>query len=187
MEWTGDTDWDPTVLDQTITDEETWYDTVSDLEDLIIHSPFDEFGNFNDREMDSHFFDVGEIAHINGEYPDIPPDIDDVIDKIAMFANEHQRNSTPISSHPTVVQPKSRDYESLRPFFLHQSIDVIKRTFQATTQFARTNIGSLQLKKTFKTPFPACNVYRRNEPVATDPVFLMYQPSMMDLQLPRFL
>ena len=186
VEWTGDADWDPTVLDHTITDKETWYDTDSDLEDLIIHSPFDEFGNFKGREMDLHFFVVGEIAHIDEEPSDIPPGIDDTIDNIAIFANEHERNSTPISSHATVVQHKSRDYESLRPFFLHQSIDVIKRTFQATTQFARTNIGSLQLKKTFKIPFPACNVHRRNEPVATDTVLLMYQPLMMDLQLPRF-
>ena len=89
MEWIGDTDWDPTVLNQTISDKETWYDTVSDLEDLIIRSPFDEFGNFKDREMELHFFDVGEIAHIHGEPYGITPDIDDVIDKIAIFANEH--------------------------------------------------------------------------------------------------
>ena len=125
--------------------------------------------------MDLHFFDTGEIDHIDGEPSDIPPDIDDVIDKIAIFVNEHQRSSTPIFSHLTVVQPKSRDYESLRPFFLHQSIDVIKRTFEATTQFSRTNIGSLQLKKTLEIPFPACNIHRRNEAVAIDTIFLMYR------------
>ena len=30
----------------------------------------------------------------------------------------------------------------------------------------------MQLKQTFKTPFPACNVTRRNEAVATDTVYL---------------
>ena len=54
---------------------------------------------------------------------------------------------------------------------MHQSIDVIKRKLEATNQCLRTNIGSLQLKKTFKTPFPACNVHRRNEAVAIDTVF----------------
>ena len=83
--------------------------------------------------MNLHLFDVGEIAHIDWEPPDIPPNIDDVIDKIAIFANEHQRNSTPISSHPTVVQHKSRDYESIRLFFLYQSIEVIKRTFHKSS------------------------------------------------------
>ena len=121
--------------------------------------------------MELYFFDVGEIAHIDREPPDIPPDIDNVIDKIVIFVNEHQRNSTPIFSHPTVVQPKSRDYESLRPLFLQQYIDVIKRTFEANTQFARTKIGILQLKNTFKNSFPACNVHRHNEAVATDTAF----------------
>ena len=65
----------------------------------------------------------------------------------------------------------SRDYESLRPLFLHQSIDIIKRTFDANTQFTRTNIGIFQLKNTFKIPFPVCNVHRRNEAVAIDTVF----------------
>ena len=31
--------------------------------------------------------------------------------------------------------------------------------------------GGLQLKKTFKTPFAACNVHQRNEAVATDTIF----------------
>ena len=195
VEWTSDIDWDPTVLDQTITNKETWYDTVSDLEDLVIHSPFDEFGNFKDREAELHFFDVGEIS-ASDDYAELS-DIDDIIDKASgvIFAHELQRTSTSTSSdspdlsdptlsdppdpktpsgvpqRPTKVKAKQRDYESLRPFFLHQSADVIKRTFEATTQYARTNIGSLQLKKTFKTPFAACNVHRRNEAVATDTVF----------------
>ena len=195
IEWTSDIDWDPTVLYQTITNKETWYDTVSDLEDLVIHSPFDEFGNFKDREAELHFFDVGEIS-ASDDYGELP-DIDDIIDKASgvIFAHELQRTSTSTSSdspdlsdptssdppdpktpsgvprRPTKVKAKQRDYESLRPFFLHQSADVIKRTFESTTQYARTNIGSLQLKKTFKTPFAACNVHRRNEAVATDTVF----------------
>ena len=80
VEWTSDVDWDPTSLDQSITNKEAWYDTVSDLESLIIHSPFDEFGNFKEREADLHFFDVGEIpaSDVYGEIRE-PPDMDDVI------------------------------------------------------------------------------------------------------------
>ena len=59
--WTSDTDWDPTILDQTLTDKETWFDTVSDLEEHFIHSPLDEFGIFKEREAELHFFDVGKI------------------------------------------------------------------------------------------------------------------------------
>ena len=193
VEWTSDMDWDPTVLDQSITDKETWYDTVSDLENLLIHSPFDEFGNFKEREAELHFFDVGEIpaSDGSGEITE-SPNMDDIIDRACgvIFAHELQSKSTSPSSSmpsvynsknqkdspvfsvfPTKIQPTPREYESLHPFFLHQSVDTIKRTFEATTQYARTNIGGLQLKKTFKTPFAACNVHRRNEAVATDTVF----------------
>ena len=190
VKWTSDVDWDPCILDQNITTNETWFDTVSDLEHLVIHNPFDELGNFKSREAELHFFDVGEMLASDdyGETPDgEPPDIDDVIDRVSgvIFAYELQRKSTSTSDNtstpakatstpstrPTSIKPKQRDYESLRPFFLHQSANTIKRTFAATTQYARTNIGSLQLKKTFKTPFAACNVHRRNEAVATDTIF----------------
>ena len=79
VEWTSDINWDPTILDQTITNKETWYDTVSDLEDLVIHSPFDEFGNFKEREAELHFFDVGEIP-ASDDYGETT-DMDDIIDR----------------------------------------------------------------------------------------------------------
>ena len=48
-------------------------------------------------------------------------------------------------------------------------MDVIKSTFENTTQFHRTPASS-QLKKTFRPPCPACNVQCRQEPLATDTV-----------------
>ena len=161
--WTSDEDWDPSILDNVITNDERWYDAISDLDDGLIHSPFDEFGNYKFREADLHFFDPGEEFNIDD---DIDNNIDDTIDTAILIAQKHQ-----ISANPTSITKKDPDYESLRPFFLHKSADVIKRTFAATTQYARSNIGGLQLKKTFKTPFPACNIHRRNEPVATDTIF----------------
>merc|ERR1712115_256081 len=93
VEWTSDIDWDPTSLDQSITDKETRYDIVSDLESLVIHSPFDEFGDFKERKADLHFFDVGEMP-ASDDYGEIrePPDMDDVIGSI-IFAHELQRES----------------------------------------------------------------------------------------------
>jgi hypothetical protein len=46
----------------------------------------------------------------------------------------------------------------------------IKKTFEQTTQYARMPHGTI-LKKHYKSPFPALNVQRRDEPVATDTVF----------------
>ena len=50
-------------------------------------------------------------------------------------------------------------------------MDVIKRTFQATTQFARSGWITGHIYNTHRAPFPALNVSRRNEAVATDTIF----------------
>ena len=71
----------------------------------------------------------------------------------------------------TIINQKQPNYDILKPYFLHMDNETIKHTLDCTTQYGRTNSNSLQLKQTFKTPFPACNVKRRNEPVATDTVF----------------
>ena len=72
--------------------------------------------------------------------------------------------------NPCLCTPKPPDYEALQSFFFDLPASVVKHTFHATTQFAHTNLGSL-MKKHFKSPFPVCNVARRNEPVATDTVY----------------
>jgi hypothetical protein len=50
------------------------------------------------------------------------------------------------------------------------SVDTIRETFKHTTQYVRLP-GSEILKKRYKSPFPALNVFCREEPVAMDTVF----------------
>ena len=66
--------------------------------------------------------------------------------------------------------PSEIDFESYRSKLAWLPVEVIKNTFERTTQFYRMHIGTY-LKKRYKSPFPACNVHRRNEPVATDTVY----------------
>ena len=161
--WTSDVEWDPSVLDCTIDDEPTWYDAISDLEGGILQSPFDEFGHHSYCSADLHFFDVGEEV-----------DLDEVVDEVVsahdskqlIFSHEHQ-----IQSNPHQTKKKAPNYEALRPFFLYATADVIKRTFHATTQYARSAMGGIHLKNTYHSPFPALNVHRRKEAVATDTVY----------------
>ena len=47
--WTGDSDWDPTVLDHHLDDDEHWFDAISDLEAHPFTNLFDEFGNYRNR------------------------------------------------------------------------------------------------------------------------------------------
>jgi hypothetical protein len=71
---------------------------------------------------------------------------------------------------PRITSTKEPDYEALRPHFGWLPAKTIEKTFQATTQLARTTCGTL-LKKLFWSNNPALNVMRRNEPVATDEIF----------------
>ena len=100
--------------------------------------------------------------------------LDDIVDHAILTHDTHQR--VYCGEHHLQCNPHSSvrhdpDYESLRPFFLHASADVVKRTFHATTQYARTALGGLHMKQTFCSPFPALNVHRRHEAVATDTVY----------------
>jgi hypothetical protein len=62
------------------------------------------------------------------------------------------------------------NFEFLRPLFAWAPTDTIQRTFDVTTQFARGKVSNT-LKQQWRSRFPACNVKRCNEPVATDTVF----------------
>ena len=62
------------------------------------------------------------------------------------------------------------DYKRLGKFLLNAPEHIICKILSNTTQFARWP-QSDRLKKMFKTPFPACNVPRRNEDVATNTVY----------------
>ena len=69
-----------------------------------------------------------------------------------------------------MISKKAPEFDQLRPFFGWFSPDIIKKTFENTTQYARLPTGTI-LKRAFKSPNPALNVYRRNESVACDIVY----------------
>ena len=106
MVWTSDTNWDPSVLDNSISDNETWYDAISDLEGGIVHSVFDEFGNYQHRETSLHLMDVGEEFH----------NIDDIVDHTVLTHNLGQTigsNEHQLHCNVKDVKRKPPDYDSL--------------------------------------------------------------------------
>ena len=62
------------------------------------------------------------------------------------------------------------DYENVQACLGFAPIEVIKKTFAKTTQYAR-NIIRLPFRTHLKSRFPALNVRHRNELVATDTVW----------------
>lgn len=77
---------------------------------------------------------------------------------------------TKASQAPISVDTKEPDYNKQRPLFAWLPTDIIKKTYELTTQYARIPMITL-LSKRYMSPNPACNVHRRDEPVATDTVF----------------
>ena len=61
--------------------------------------------------------------------------------------------------------------QKYRYYFLNVPDIKIRKTFENTTQFAVSVLAGHRITQTLKSPFPAHNVLRRNEPVATDTVF----------------
>ena len=61
------------------------------------------------------------------------------------------------------------DFSIIQPCLGWAPLDVIKKTFKATTQYAR-NVYRIPFKKHYKSHFPALNVHRRSEAVATDTI-----------------
>ena len=72
--------------------------------------------------------------------------------------------------HNQNIMPSKIDYKSFQPKLAWLPAEVIKKTFKQTAQFYRMPMGTY-LKKRYKSPFPACNVHHRSEPVATDTVY----------------
>ena len=80
-------------------------------------------------------------------------------------------DTTVVTAKPKTVTAKEPDYESLRPYFLQVPKEKVVKTFRRSTQYGLKATGGYHLGQTFKSPFPALNVWRRNEPVASDAIF----------------
>lgn len=65
---------------------------------------------------------------------------------------------------------KELEYNSLLPKFRWIKADVIKKTFDITTQMGRIPARE-QLYRQYRSPNPAPTIHRRDKPVATGTIF----------------
>ena len=179
---TSDMDWDPSVLDHTLDDDEHWYDAICDLERRPYTSMFDHEGNYLGRitvQTAARLSSSASVSPSDGcdvitDALDTVPsdDLDVIIERCVFHATLHsfQAQMDNFATCPRTVTTKEPNYETLHPYFGWLPTDVVKETFARTTQYARMPM-STHLKKRFKSPYPALNVHRRNEPIATDTVY----------------
>ena len=75
-----------------------------------------------------------------------------------------------LAQHKHAITPQPIDFEKLRPYFGWVNKHTIKKTFHKTTQWAVASTR-YPMRKHFKSRFPAFNIPRRSEEVATDTIF----------------
>jgi hypothetical protein len=79
-----------------------------------------------------------------------------------------QQSSFILSTH---IHPKEIDYAQYQTFLGWKPLDVIKQTFEATTQWATSPTSSTPLKHHYKSWFPTLNHSRLHEMFCTDTWF----------------
>ena len=144
----ADTDWDPSILDYEQDEVEEWFNAMEDLPKLPPDPLFDEYGDYRHTHIVTQAIMTDPILE-KAVITDLPS-------VFQLYSQE--------------VKSREVDYESYAPKFAWLPVDIIKKTFEATTQYYRMPMGT-HLKKWYKSPFSACNVHRQDVPVATDTVY----------------
>ena len=99
-----------------------------------------------------------EMASAMSKDPSLRPDPDDVVE----------------ITGGTTMDSRVKDPEpsTLKKYFLFLPTNIIAKTLENTTRFARKLLNpNLRTKKYYRSPNPALNVPRRNESVGTDKVY----------------
>jgi hypothetical protein len=145
-------------------------DTYTPTGRILVH----ENNVFFDTPGDETFVD----AHSN-KHDDTDVDIEAATDCCVFQANAHRyvcsanadpdADTCPSHHGPCKVSKTPRDYDALCPRFAWLPTDIIKKTFEVTTQYARMPLNTI-LRKCFNSPNPAVNVRRRDELVATNTI-----------------
>ena len=126
-----------------LTSPHEWDPSVLDHSHLdIMEHPIPNLDDSNHHIHDARIDQFGDYQHRS----------------IQLHTFQHQQNKHEV------------DFEKLRPFFGWVQPDVIKKTFDKSTQWA-VAITRFPMRKHIKSRFPALNISRRSEPVATDTIF----------------
>ena len=204
---TSGEEWNPIVIDHTLSDREDWYNTLKELDDGLILTPFDEYGNYRKREPEVNVQEDPPITPDDAqpEPEDVPvPDDMSSTEESSSHTSYEDDDSTPdftaafheasdlnrryicfdheiglddddqkeVEVAPIAeVKKRPPDYDKYRPYFLQAPTEKIRQTFRNTTQFATNVMSGHNILQTIQSPYPANNVWRRNEPVASDTIF----------------
>ena len=143
---TSNMEWDPSVLDHNITNDDNAIEAI----------PINPTNYDNSENLRINSYGMPKPVNANFHLTDTASIQDEII-SFDVLINE--------------TRPSREDYNKYGDFFLSVPPNVIKKTFEATTQFDLAGWITGHITNTIKAPFPAMNVVRRNESVATDTMF----------------
>jgi hypothetical protein len=138
-------------LDHEFNSVAEWFDATQRGDTDPAANRFDDVGNYrrrvavqeSTRTYHSYTLDVENDPDMVMEPPneatlDVPPDIShDNIDDMEQGQEQGQDQDQDHPFKPTVISTKEPDYEALRPKFGWLSADIVKKTYDNTTQYAR--------------------------------------------------
>ena len=167
--------WNPKVIDNKISDKEDWYQTIKELDEGLIQTPYDEFGNYKEREKPKNIvidMPIDEEAQLTEWKDEDFHDLFQQAGNMNLIYLCYDAESELVEVYPEIeVKGKKIDFNKYRPYFLHVPVEKIRRTFGSTTQYATNVMSGPHIVQTIQSPFPAHNVHRRNEPVASDTIY----------------
>ena len=181
--------WNTKIYDFALSQQPDWYNLIKDMDAPTYKAPFDEYGNYKHREPDTSPTE-GPPTY-RGDTLDIPNESDEPtpleVSRSSLISAYHilvtlnqpellvfdadLDDSTIEAGRELQVKKKPIDYDLYRPYLLGVPREKVRKTFENTTQFATNVMAGSKIQQTRQSPYPALNVHRRNEPVATDTFF----------------
>jgi hypothetical protein len=164
------------VLDHDFKENEQWGEIPE------IESSFDNVGDYKHRVIVQHltYFQRQDGSRFDDNLDQCVFDaqVSEPLQEIVFYdAQEAELSLPPEDSNPEptpsgmkITSERDPDYDELRPFFGWSAADLIKKTFEHTTHYAHLPTGTV-IKKAYKSPNPALNVYRCEDDVACDIVY----------------
>ena len=176
--------WDPSCMDFEIDiNEDNWFECMQEELKEGYDPDIDEFGIIKER--------VAHYSDIQYSVLDNSPEAEQFFNELEIFLHDrrlevHRQElfhdapqlivpdpPDPVTKDARTASPKKvetaePDDSHLRKFFGWAPLESIKKTLKTTTQYAENQYLGTFRRSWNKSRFPAANVPRRNEPVASD-------------------
>jgi len=156
---TCDMHWQPSRLDSVISLSEDWY---NDQDDPLPPNPsFSLTGEYLESNLHDSIPSTSEAVSVDFTHDDA---------SMYDYLSAYICHTTGITIDARITKKHIEDCSHLRRFLLNVPADVVQHTLDATTRLYRVD-PSRRIRRTYRSHYPAHNVNRRSEAVASDTFF----------------